>query len=129
MSEMTMVWIGRALSGLTVLFLLGASVTPKLLGMKVASDTLSNLGWDPRHVVAIGLIELACTLLFAIPRTSVLGAVLTTALLGGAIATNWRADQPMFSHILFGAYLGLAMWGGLWLREPALRALLPLRIV
>ena len=128
MTESAMVWVGRALSGLVVLFLLGSSVAPKLLGMKVASDTLTQLGWNPRHLLALGLIELGCTFLYAIPRTSVLGAILTTALLGGAIATNWRADQPLFSHILFGVYLGLAMWAGLWLRDPRLRAVLTLRI-
>ena len=82
---------------------------------------------DPRHLSTIGLIELICTLLYAAPRTSLLGAILTTALLGGAIATNWRADQPLFSHVFFGVYLGLALWAGLCLREPALRAMLPLR--
>lgn len=122
-----MVWIGRVLSGLVVLFSLGASVAPKLLGMRVAADTLAGLGWDARHVLAIGVVELACVLLYAIPRTSVLGALLTTALLGGAIASNWRADQPLFSHVLFGVYLGLVMWAGLWLRDPGIRALLPLR--
>lgn len=123
----TAIWAGRALSGLVILFLLGASVTPKLLGMKAATGALTGLGWDPRHAFALGLIELACTLFYAVPRTSVLGAVLTTALLGGAIATNWRADQPLLSHTLFGVYLGLALWGGLWLRDPALRAILPVR--
>lgn len=128
MNESAVVWVGRALSGLVVLFLLVASVAPKLLGMKIASDTLTQLGWNPRHLLTLGFIELVCTLLYAMPRTSVLGAILTTALLGGAIATNWRADQPLFSHALFGVYLGLAMWAGLWLRDPALRALLPLKV-
>ncbi|MGL4438814.1 MAG: DoxX family protein [Bosea sp. (in: a-proteobacteria)] len=128
MHERAMVWAGRALSAFVVLFLLGASVAPKLLGMKIAGDTLAQLGWNPRHVLALGLIELVCTLLYAMPRTSVLGAILTTALLGGAIATNWRADQPLYSHILFGFYLGIAMWAGLWLRAPTLRSLLPLHV-
>ena len=127
MSDDRMIWVGRTLSGLVILFLLVASVAPKLLKIGVATDTLAGLGWDPGHVLAIGLIELACVVLYAIPRTSVLGALLTTALLGGAIASNWRADQPLFSHVLFGVYLGIAMWAGLWLRDPALRALLPLR--
>lgn len=121
------IWIGRALSGLVVVFLLGASVAPKLLGMNVATETLAGLGWSPRHALSLGLIELACTLLYAFSRTSVLGALLTTALLGGAIATNWRADQPLLTHVLFGVYIGLMMWAGLWLRDPAVRALLPLR--
>lgn len=127
MSAVTTLWIGRAMSTLVVLFLLGASVLPKLAGMAAARDPMVQLGWNPRHTVAIGLIELGCTLLYAFPRTAFLGAILTTGLLGGAIATQWRADQPLFSHILFGVYLGLLMWGGLWLRDPTLRALLPLR--
>lgn len=127
MGSLAVIWTGRALSGFTVVFLLAASVAPKLLGMKIATDTLVTLGWNPRHVFALGLIELACTVLYAVQRSALLGAILTTALLGGAIATNWRADQPLFGHVLFGVYLGLTMWGGLWLRDPALRALLPLR--
>lgn len=127
MGSSAIIWTGRALSGLTIVFLLAASVAPKLLGMKVATETLATLGWSPRHVFALGLIELACAVLYAFPRTALLGAIVTTGLLGGAIATNWRADQPLFSHVLFGVYLGVAMWGGLWMRDPALRAMLPLR--
>ncbi|AKM06139.1 polyhydroxyalkanoate depolymerase [Pelagerythrobacter marensis] len=120
-----MVLTGRVLSGLAIAFLLFASVLPKLAGMPVASETLQALGWDGRHALLIGLIELACVILYAIPRTSVLGAVVTTALLGGAIATQMRVGSPLFTHTLFGVYLGLLIWGGLWLRNPALRALFP----
>jgi hypothetical protein len=70
---------------------------------------------------------LVCTVLYAVPQTAVLGAVLLTAYLGGAVATHVRVGSPQFSHVLFGVYLGLFVWGGLWLREPRLRALLPLR--
>lgn len=121
----TMTRTGRALSGLFALFLLGASITPKLLGMAAATDTLAGLGWDPRHTLMIGLFELAFVLLYLWPRTAVLGAVLMTALLGGAMATHIRVDSPLFSHTLFSIYLALFMWGGLWLRSPALRALFP----
>ena len=75
----------------------------------------------------IGLIELACVILYVVPRTSLLGAVLMTGLLGGAISTNLRVEMPMFSHTLFGIYLGLVMWGGLWLRDASLRAAFPFR--
>jgi len=119
------IWAGRALSGLAIAFLLVASVLPKLSGMAVARDTLEALGWDGRHALTIGLVELACVILYAIRRTSVLGAVLTTALLGGAIAAQMRAGSPLFTHTLFGVYLGIVVWGGLWLRNPALRALFP----
>ena len=124
MTGRTMLWTGRVMSGLFAVFMLGASVAPKLLGMPVAEQTLAGLGWPPGYSIMIGLIELSCTLLYLIPRTRVLGAVAMTALLGGAIATHIRAGSPLFSHILFGVYLGLFMWGGLLLRDARLRALL-----
>lgn len=126
MKATPMVWTGRVLSGLFVLFMLGASVAPKLLGLDVAAETLADLGW-PDYSLMIGLIELACVLLYVFPRTSVLGAVLTMGLLGGAMATHIRVGSPLFSHTLFSIYLALFMWGGLWLRDPALRALFPWR--
>jgi hypothetical protein len=127
MSETGMVWTGRVLSGLFVLFMLGASVAPKLFGMQVADDTMRQLGWPDGYVLMIGVIELVCVLLYVFPKTSVLGAVLMMGLLGGAIATQIRAGSPLFSHQLFSIYLGLFMWGGLWLRDPALRAVFPWR--
>jgi hypothetical protein len=127
MSETTMHRLGWVLSGLFILFMLGASVTPKLMGMPVAADTLSALGWPDGHVLWIGLVELACTLLYAWRRTALLGAVLMMAILGGAMATQIRAESPLFSHVLFGLYLGLFMWGGVWLRDARLRALFPFR--
>jgi len=118
---------GWVLSGLFVLFMLGASVAPKLLGMPVADDTMRQLGWPDGYVLMIGIIELVLVLLYVFPKTSVLGAVLMMALLGGAMATQIRAGSPLFGHQLFSIYLGLFMWGGLWLRDPALRALFPWR--
>ncbi len=78
------------------------------------------------YAFMIGIIELTCLVLYLIPRTSVLGAVLMMGLLGGAMATQIRAGSPLFSHILFSIYLGLFMWGGLWLRDPRVRALFPI---
>lgn len=127
MSGKTMVRVGWLLSGLYVLFMLGASVAPKLLGMEVADETMRQLGWPDGYVTMIGLIELACVLLYIWPRTSVLGAVLAMGLFGGAMATQVRVGNPLFSHELFGLYLGLFMWGGLWLRDPVLRAIFPWR--
>ncbi len=127
MSNTTMIRIGWALSGLYVLFMLGASVTPKLAGMPVAEETMALLGWPPGYALMIGAIELVLVLLYIWPKTSVLGAILTMALLGGAMATQIRAGSPLLSHVLFSVYLGLFMWGGLWLRDPALRALFPFR--
>jgi hypothetical protein len=127
MSETTMVRIGWILSGLVVLFMLGASVAPKFLGLRVADDTMRQLGWPVGHVLMIGIIEFVCVLLYVWPKTSVLGAVLMMGLLGGAMATQIRVGNPLFSHVLFSIYLGLFMWGGLWLRDPALQALFPFR--
>ena len=126
MNTPAMLWTGRTLTGLFALFMLGASVAPKLLGLPVAEETMAQLGWPPGYAFMIGLIELACVLLYLIPRTSVLGAVLMMGLLGGAMATQIRVDNPLFSHILFSLYLGLFMWGGLWLRDPRVRALFPI---
>lgn len=126
MNSSTMVWTGRTLTGLFALFMLGASIAPKLLGMPIAEETMTQLGWPSGYVLMIGLIELGCLLLYLYPRTSLLGAVLMMGLLGGAMATQIRAGSPLFSHILFSLYLGLFMWGGLWLRDPRLRALFPI---
>lgn len=122
-----MLWSGRVLTGLFALFILGASVAPKLLRMPVAEETMAALGWPPGFAFAIGLVELGCLALYLAPRTNVLGAVLFMGLLGGAVATQIRAGSPLFSHTLFGIFLGIVMWGGLWLRDPALRAIFPLR--
>lgn len=122
-----MTWTGRCLTGVFALFMFGASIAPKLLGMDVAVNTLAGLGWQPDAALPIGSIELGCVLLYLWPRTSVLGAVLSTALLGGAMATQVRVEAPLLSHVLFSVYLGLMMWGGLWLRDPTLRAIYPWR--
>jgi len=129
MNEKAMLWTGRVLTGLFALFMLGASIAPKLLGLPVAEEIMTQLGWPNGYVLMIGFIELTCLVLYLIPQTSVLGAVLMMGLLGGAMATQIRAGSPLFSHILFSIYLGLFMWGGLWLRDPAVRALFPYRKV
>jgi DoxX-like family len=126
MSEQATVWTGRVLTGLFALFMAAASIAPKLLGIPIAEETMAQLGWPPGYAFAIGCLELTLLLLYLWPRTSVLGAVLMMGLLGGAMATQIRAGSPLFSHILFSLYLGVVMWGGLWLRHPRLRALFPL---
>ena len=127
MNPKSMTIAGWVLTGLYALFMLGASVAPKLMGMPVTDEIMTQLGWPKGYMLMIGLIELGCVLLYLFPKTSLLGAVLTMGLLGGAIATQTRVEAPLFSHTLFGIYLGLFMWGGLWLRDPALRALFPWR--
>ncbi len=126
MNSRAAIWTGRGLTALFALFMAAASIAPKLLGMPVAEETLAMLGWPVGYAFSIGLIELACLVLYLAPQTRMLGAVLMTGLLGGAMATQIRAGSPLFSHILFSVYLGLFMWGGLWLRHAGLRALFPL---
>jgi len=123
--RLLMTWSGRALSGLFALFLLGASVTPKLFQLPVAEQTMLELGWPAGYAFSIGVLELTCVVLYLIPRTSIFGAVITMGLLGGAMATQLRAQAPLFSHTLFSVYVGLVMWGGLWLRSPRLRKVFP----
>lgn len=121
-------WAGRALTTLFALFMVGASITPKLLGLDVAGDTLEPLGWPRDAALPIGILELACLLLYLWPRTAVLGAILMTGVLGGAMATQFRVDAQLLTHALFGVYLGFAMWGGLWLRDSNLRKQFPWRM-
>lgn len=120
-----MVKAGWIMTALLVLFLLPASVAPKLVNATVAVDALVAIGWSPRHLLLLGIIELAGLILFVIPRTSVLGAVVFTGLLGGALASHLRAESPLYTHTLFSVYLGLFMWMALWLRDERVRALLP----
>jgi DoxX-like family len=126
MTMPAMLWTGRVLTGLFALFMLGASIAPKLLQLPVAEETMAELGWPSGYAFMIGVIELTCLVLYLIPRTSLLGAVLMMGLLGGAMATQIRVGNPLFSHILFSIYLGLFMWGGLWLRDQRLQALFPI---
>jgi hypothetical protein len=119
-------WTGRVLSGLIVLFMIFDGVI-KLPPLDVVTQAMAPLGWpsDPSVARLLGIIGLISTALYALPRTSVLGAILLTAYMGGAIATNVRVDNPLFSHTLFGVYLGVILWGGLFLRDPRVRALIP----
>ena len=124
MTEQKRVLIGRILSGIFVAFMVTASIAPKLVGASVADDTLRALGWPDGYTLLIGLIELTCVVLYLLPRTSIVGAVLMMAVFGGAMATQIRVENPLFSHTLFSVYLGVFMWGGLWLRNENLRRLL-----
>lgn len=117
---------GYAMSTLVVLFLLFDGVG-KFMAPPAVVEGTTRLGYDAGHLVPLGVILLGCTLLYAVPRTAVLGAVLLTAYLGGAVATHFRVGDPLPSHTLFPVYMGVLAWGGLWLRDPRLRALLPLR--
>ena len=126
MSETILRRVGWGLSAFYALFMLGASVYPKLSGMAVAQETMTALGWANFPVVLVGTLELICTLLFLFPPTAVLGGILSMAIFGGAIATQLRAGSPLASHTLFGIYLGVILWVALWLRDPRFRAVFPL---
>ena len=117
---------GWVVSGLVGAFL-AMSAGFKFFTPDIVRETMGGLGWPAHHDLMIGVIETVCVVLYLAPQTAVLGAVLETALLGGAIATNVRMDNPLISHELFGVYLGVLVWLGLWLRDPRVRALLPLR--
>lgn len=117
-------WAGRVLSAVVVLFMIFDGVI-KLPPLEIVTQTMVQLGWPADANVSrmLGIIGLVSTALYALPRTSVLGAILLTAYLGGAVATHVRIGSPLFSHILFGVYLGAILWGGLYLRDPRVRAL------
>jgi len=121
-----MIKAGWAMTAVFVLFMLIASVTPKLLVMDAAVESMTAVGWSTDYLLLIGCIELVCTVLFVIPRTGLLGTILMTGLLGGAMATNIRAGSPVFSHTLFSIYLGVFMWIALWLRDTRVRNVFPL---
>lgn len=118
-------WAGRILSGLAVLFLV-MDAGMKLVPIKPVIDAMQGLGFNSTDALArgLGVLLMACTLLYAFPRTAPLGALLLTGYLGGAIAVQLRIGAPWFTHVLFGGYVGLMLWAGLLLRHRELRALL-----
>ena len=117
-------WAGRILSGLVVAFLLLDGAI-KLIPLDIVVQTSQELGIPVHLARTLGVLTLAGTLLYAMPRTSVLGAILLTGYLGGAIYTHLRAGSPLLTHTFFGIYLGVLIWGGLWLRDDRVRALIP----
>ncbi|WP_029581744.1 DoxX family protein [Bradyrhizobium sp. URHD0069] len=121
-------WLGRVLSGLVILFMLFDGAI-KLVPWPIVTETMDRIGYGSSETLArsLGLITIVCTVLYAIPPTSIVGAILLTGYLGGAMASHVRIGSPLFSHTLFGLYLGLMVWGGLWLRDGSLRTLIPYR--
>jgi len=120
------IWIGRTLSALAILFLSFDTIV-KVLRLPIAIDGTTQLGYPESSVFVIGIIQLVCLVLYVIPQTSVFGAILFTGYLGGAIATHLRIGSPLFTHILFPIYVAVLIWGGLYAREPRLRAVIPIR--
>ncbi|HKQ14298.1 MAG TPA: DoxX family protein [Steroidobacteraceae bacterium] len=118
------VWIGWGLCGLVIAFLLLDGVM-KVIAPSFVLEAGELIGFPGVAMSrGLGLLLLACALLYIVPRTSVVGAILVTAYLGGAVATHVRLGHPLFSHVLFGVYVGILMWGGLALRSPDLLAIL-----
>jgi hypothetical protein len=120
------IWIGRALSGLAVLFLLFDGIM-KFFMDKLPPEALeagAALQWPVEKMPLVGTILLICTLLYVIPRTAVLGAVLLTGYLGGAIASHVRVSNPLFTHTLFPIYIAVFVWFGLYLRDARTRNML-----
>lgn len=121
----TSIWAGRILSALPVLNLLFAS-SLKLMNHPTAVDGFAKLGFPEGIALKLGILELACTVIYVIPQTSVLGAILLTGYLGGAVVTHVRVGDP-FSNIIAPVFLGALVWGGLFLRDKRLRTLIPFR--
>ncbi|HEV8426935.1 MAG TPA: DoxX family protein [Pyrinomonadaceae bacterium] len=121
----TSLWIGRIVGGLPALFLL-VDGAMKLAKPKVVVDATVKLGYSESTIIPIGIVLIACTILYLIPPTAVLGAILLTGYLGGAVATHVRAGEPLFS-VVFPIVFGVMLWLGLYLHDTRLRALIPLR--
>jgi hypothetical protein len=120
--------LGRVLSGLVIVFMLFDGAI-KLVPWPVVTETMDRIGYGSSESLArsLGIITIVCTVLYAIPPTSFVGAILLTGYLGGAMASHLRIGSPLFTHTLFGFYIGLMLWGGLWLRDRDLRGLMPFR--
>ncbi len=116
-------WTGRILTALPALFLLMDGAM-KLFQPEPVLSSMAQLGYPASLSVGLGVLLLLCVALYLVPRTSLLGAILLTGYLGGAIAAHLRVGNPLFSHILFPVYVALLLWGGLLLRQPGLRTLL-----
>lgn len=119
-------WAGIIISGLPVLFLLLDAVGKLVRPEPVVQGTI-ELGYSESVILPLGIVLLVSTLLYIFPKTSVLGAILLTGYLGGAVATHVRIGNPLFTHILFPVYIGIMLWLGLYLRDGRLRALVPIK--
>src|SRR5437773_9425257 len=121
-------WLGRVLSGLVIVFMLFDGAI-KLVPWPIVTETMDKMGYGSSETLArsLGIITIVCTVLYSVPPTSILGAILLTGYLGGAMASHVRIGSPLFTHTLFGLYLGLMVWGGLWLRDKDVRRLISFR--
>ena len=120
-------WAGRLLSGAAVLFLT-VDTAIKLLRLPVAVEATTQLGYPASAVFTVGVMALVCLVLYVVPRTALLGAVLWTGYLGGAVATHVRAQSPLFSAVLFPVYVAVCLWAGLWLRDSRTRSVISMAL-
>lgn len=115
-------WTGRVMSGLVVIALT-FDVVLKLIRDPHAVQGTAQLGFPPDALLVIGILGLICLVLYVIPRTAIIGAILWVGYFGGTIATHLRLGNPLFTHVLSGVYVCVFLWGGLYLRDPRVRAL------
>ena len=120
------IWAGRVLTGLSAAFLL-LDGGMKLVKARVSVEGTVQLGYPESAVAPIGAVLILCTLIYLVPRTAALGAILLTGYLGGAVATNLRIGAPLFAQVLFPVYFGVMVWGGLYWRDAKVSTLIPIR--
>jgi len=120
------IWTGYVLTYIAVLFMLFDSITKIMKTDQVVKAT-AQLGFPVEDIPVIGIILLVCIIIYVIPKTSILGAILLTGYLGGAVVTNLRISAPLFSNVLFPVYMGIIVWGGIFLRDELLRKIIPFR--
>jgi len=119
-------WAGRIISGLVIAFMFFDGAI-HLMKIAPVVQAFQELGWPISQAVVLGIIELLCAVIYLYPRTSILGAILLTGYLGGAVLTQLRVGHSLFGEVLFPVYLGILVWAGLYLREPRLHSLIPLQ--
>jgi hypothetical protein len=123
MQPKTKLWLGRVITAVPIAFLIFDAVI-KLMNIPPVAESFKSLGFKRNLALELGILELVLIAIYLVPRTAILGTVLWTGYLGGAIATHLRLDNPLFSHILFPIYVALPLWLGLWLRDARLGATL-----
>ncbi|KWW17343.1 MULTISPECIES: DoxX family protein [Peribacillus] len=119
-------WVARVMSGLVILFMLFDGIT-KILKLKVMVDGTLEMGFAEHHVTIIGFLAILSAVLYTLPPTSILGAIVLTGFFGGVIASHIRLDNPLFSHTLFPVYLAILTWGGIYLRDERLQTIFPIK--
>ena len=127
MQSKTKLWLGRVITAIPVLFLIFDTVI-KFMNIPPVAESFRTLGFKRNLALELAILELILLVLYLVPRTAILGAVLWTGYLGGAIATHLRLDHPLFTHILFPTYVALLLWLGLWLRDARVRVALQPRM-